>query len=251
MRAGQPGACIDKRTCLCYHTTKLQGVSGEGRRMGVMSDSAHATPHRRGLDPIDPSEVLDRLVLGIGQAAAVCGVSVRQLSYWTEKGFIAPVHHHKGRAYDYAALEKTWLIKDGLSQGYTLDGAVAAAEVFLRRRNEERKQVDRLSGPQLDQFLLSQAEHLRHTADRIRREVETSRRANLGELAVSCSGVQGILAMLERNPNVVTTAADLALRLGKAVEEVEKELRLMEDRRLVQRLRYPHGDVYRYVSRRR
>jgi len=203
------------------------------------------------LDPVDPGDVLERLVLGIGQAASVCGVSVRQLAYWTDKGFVRAVHEHKGRTYDYDGLEKVCLIKEGLSLGYTLDAAAAAADIFLRRRNEERKRVDKLAGSQLDQFILSQAEYLEQAADRIRQEVDTSRSADLGELATSCTGVQAILAFLERNPYTVTTAHDLASRLGRMVEDVEKELHLLEGKRLVQRLRYPRGDVYRYMSRRR
>ena len=64
-------------------------------------------PHERpgsSVRPVDFSELLERLELGIGQAARLCGVSIRQLSYWTDKGVIKPIERGSSRTYDYPAL---------------------------------------------------------------------------------------------------------------------------------------------------
>jgi len=81
--------------------------------------------------PVDLSKLLEQLELGIGQAAQLCGVSIRQLSYWTDKGIIKPSDQGGSRTYDYAAIEKVCLIKQALDQGYSLEGAVAESEAFL------------------------------------------------------------------------------------------------------------------------
>ena len=72
---------------------------------------------KAGLRPIDIRELMERLRLGIGQAAALCDVSIRQLSYWTDKGIITPVDEEKNRSYDYMALEKVALDQTSAGSG--------------------------------------------------------------------------------------------------------------------------------------
>ena len=93
---------------------------GEGRKKKI------------GLQPIDLSDLLTRLRLGIGQAASLCGVSIRQLSYWTDKGIVQPVDEDRTRNYDYPAIEKITLIKQALDQGFSLEGAVAEVEAHQK-----------------------------------------------------------------------------------------------------------------------
>ena len=106
---------------------------------------------KAGLRPIDIRELMERLRLGIGQAASLCDVSIRQLSYWTDKGIITPVDEEKNRSYDFASLEKVALIKQALDQGYSLEGAVAEAETFLKRRDQERQRIEEMSDFEIEQ----------------------------------------------------------------------------------------------------
>jgi DNA-binding transcriptional MerR regulator len=207
---------------------------------------------KRGLTPVDMSELLEGLQLGIGQAATLCGVSVRQLSYWTDKGIVQPVDEDRSRTYDYGAVEKVCLIKQGLDQGYSLDGAVQEAEAFLRRLEDERRRIERLSDSELEQLILQQANQLQQLAERIRREIRTYRvSGDLGTVVASLSGVERLIGFFEGNPYTVNTARQIALRVGREVTEVETELDLLEQKKFIQKISYPGADVYRYIPQRR
>ncbi|UCH35964.1 MAG: MerR family transcriptional regulator [Armatimonadota bacterium] len=207
---------------------------------------------KKGLTPIDVNDLMHGLQLGIGQAATLCGVSVRQLSYWTDKGIIQPVDEDRSRTYDYAAVEKVCLIKQSLDQGYSLEGAVQEADAFLKRRDEEQHRVEQLSEADLEQLILQRANQLQQLAERIRREIRTYRvSGDLGKVAGSLSGVERLIAFFEANPYTVSTARQIALRLGREVTEVEHELDLLEQKKFIQKISYPGSDVYRYIPQRR
>lgn len=206
---------------------------------------------RASLQPIDLTDLLEKLHLGIGQTALLCGVSIRQLSYWTDKGVIQAVDENRSRTYNFAAIEKVSLIKQALDQGYSLEGAVAEVEVILRNREEERKRIEQLPEHELQQLILSQANQLQQLADRIRREVHTYRvSGDLGRLASSLGGVERLISFFEANPYTVNTARQIALRLGREVSEVERELQLLEQKKFIQKISYPGSDVYRYIPQR-
>jgi len=202
--------------------------------------------------PVDLSRLLERLELGIGQAAQLCGVSIRQLSYWTDKGIIHPTDQGGSRTYDYAAIEKVCLIKQALDQGYSLEGAVAEAESFLARRDAEQDELTSMEEVELRKLVLARADKLHQFADRIRRGLRTYRvSGDLGRLVASVNGLEKLIAFLEANPYTVNTARQIALRVGREHEQVQKELELLEERRFVQKISYPGADVYRYIPPRR
>jgi DNA-binding transcriptional MerR regulator len=216
------------------------GTQGEARKKKV------------GLQPIDVSDLLTRLRLGIGQAASLCGVSIRQLSYWTDKGIVPPVDEDRTRTYDYPAIEKVSLIKQALDQGFSLEGAVAEVEAHIKRRDQERKKVEEMSDNDLEQLVLGQAQQMQQLADRIRREIRTYRvSGDLGRMAASLGGVERLIGFFEANPYTVNTARQIALRLGREVSEVEQELDLLEQKHFIQKISYPGSDVYRYIPQRR
>jgi DNA-binding transcriptional MerR regulator len=202
--------------------------------------------------PVDLSRLLERLELGIGQAAQLCGVSVRQLSYWTDKGIIGPAEAGGARTYDYRAIEKVCLIKQALDQGYSLEGAVGEAEAFLDRREEERKKLESTAESVLRKQVLERADALHQLADRVRRGLRTYRvSGDLGRLVSSVDGLERLIAFFESNPYTVNTARQIALRVGRETEQVQKELALLEERRFLQKISYPGADVYRYIPPRR
>jgi len=202
--------------------------------------------------PVDLSRLLERLELGIGQAAHLCGVSIRQLSYWTDKGIIKPTDRSGSRTYDYSAIEKVCLIKQALDQGYSLEGAVTEADGFLTRRDRERRELEEMPDDELQQLTGSRSEKLGQLADRIRRGLRTYRvSGELGRMAASLGGLEKLISFLEANPYTVNTARQIALRVGREVDSVQKELDLLEQRHFIQKIKYPGADVYRYIPRRR
>ena len=207
---------------------------------------------KAGLRPIDIRELMERLRLGIGQAAALCDVSIRQLSYWTDKGIITPVDEEKNRCYDFIALEKVALIKQALDQGYSLEGAVAEADSFLKRRDQERQRIDEMTDFEIEQFVLNQVGALQGVAEKIRREIRTYRvSGQLQGVAASLGGVDRLISFFEANPYTVNTARQIAIRLGREMGEVERELQLLEQKHFIQKISYPGSDVYRYIPQRR
>ncbi|MHB9129613.1 MAG: MerR family transcriptional regulator [Armatimonadota bacterium] len=205
-----------------------------------------------GLHPIDIRDLVERLRLGIGQAASLCDVSIRQLSYWTDKGIITPVNEDKNRCYDYESLEKVALIKQALDQGYSLEGAVAETEAFLKQRDQERQRIQELPDAELEQMVLNQTNRLQGLADKIRREIRTYRvSGQLQGVAASLGGVDRLISFFESNPYTVNTARQIAIRLGRDMGEVERELQLLEQKHFIQKISYPGSDVYRYIPQRR
>ena len=202
--------------------------------------------------PVDLGKLLGQLELGIGQAAHLCGVTIRQLSYWTDKGIVRPKERGGSRIYNYPAIEKVCLIKQALDQGYSLEGAVAETEAFLARREKEQQELARTPEAELRRLTLERSEQVRQFADRIRRGLRTYRvSGDLGRLVASVGGLERLIAFLEANPYTVNTARQIALRVGREAEQVQKELDLLEQRRFVQKISYPGADVYRYIPSRR
>ncbi len=216
-----------------------------------MSESARQVTSSS-VRPVDLSRLLERLELGIGQAAQLCGVSVRQLSYWTDKGIIEPAEEGGARTYDYRAIEKVCLIKQALDHGYSLEGAVAEAEAFIDRRGEERRKMESTPESILRKQVLDRAEALHQLAERVRRGLRTYRvSGDLGRLVSSVDGLERLIAFFEANPYTVNTARQIALRVGRETQQVQKELELLEERRFLQKISYPGADVYRYIPPRR
>ena len=216
-----------------------------------MAEAPHERP-QASVRPIDLSKLLEDLELGIGQAAHLCGVTIRQLSYWTDKGIIEPKERGGSRTYDYPAIEKVCLIKQALDQGYSLEGAVVEVEAFLKRRAGEREELARMPEAQLRKLAQLRTEKLGQFADRIRRGLRTYRvSGDLGRQVASVPGLEKLIAFFEANPYTVNTARQIALRVGREAEQVQKDLDLLEERRFVQKISYPGADVYRYIPPRR
>lgn len=80
------------------------------------------------MTPTIQEHLLDKLRLSIGEAARITGVSVRQLSYWTQKGLVRALGTPGKKRYDFRALERIALIKRYLTEGHPLEEAAREAD---------------------------------------------------------------------------------------------------------------------------
>jgi DNA-binding transcriptional MerR regulator len=206
----------------------------------------------QGLQSVDPYELLERLEVNTGQAAAIAGVSVRQLSYWTNKGHIGARAGQRGKVYAFRGIEKAALIKQALDEGHNLEEAARQAEADLCRREQKRRAVEQLSEADLEQFILFQASQLQQLADRILSEVGLAGEGEELLAAASALGIaEVVLRFFESNPYTVNTAPQIASRLGRELGEVQRSLELLEQRRIIQKICYPGAEVYRYIPQHR
>lgn len=77
----------------------------------------------------------NKLIFGIGQVQQITGVSGRQLRYWEEQNYIAPIEQQKGtqRQYSFHTLFLIFHIQRYLTQGFTLQAAVEKAKEFEKQ----------------------------------------------------------------------------------------------------------------------
>jgi DNA-binding transcriptional MerR regulator len=79
------------------------------------------------------------LALTKAQLAALCGLSVRQVSHWTARGYL-PRSTRNPEHYSGGAVDVALLMKQGLDQGLSLGQAVRLAQAYLAA--EQSRQPD-------------------------------------------------------------------------------------------------------------
>lgn len=90
-------------------------------------------------------ELLQKLVVGIGEVANITGIPTRKIRYWEEKGIIQSENEGEGttRRYNYLNVKKILLIQEMIEEGYTLDAAAQKVEKRMETLNEAfRKLAD-------------------------------------------------------------------------------------------------------------
>ena len=78
--------------------------------------------------PIDASDkpdallwnALPNLVLNIAQTADLCGISVRQLGYWTKQGYVTASGRGARRCYNLEAIRRLLAIRNAMNSGSSL-----------------------------------------------------------------------------------------------------------------------------------
>ena len=69
-------------------------------------------------------EALPELTLNIAQTAALCGISVRQLGYWTRQGYVAAQGQGARRTYGLEAVRRVLAIRKAMDGGASLRQAL-------------------------------------------------------------------------------------------------------------------------------
>jgi len=169
-------------------------------------------------------EVIQRLRLSAAEAARVCNVTPRQLIYWTKKGLVkaSPNDDHD---YDVFAMEKVIRIRQALEKGYSLEKAAQVVARDLGALQAEVKRLESLANEDLEDELRRRFEKLEARVSQLRRTLPASLTIARLRRAVT------LLARLEAEGTLQNASASgdvakaLALRLGRAVDELELLLR--------------------------
>ena len=182
------------------------------------------TDGRDALDRIqitNDAEILSRLRLSAAEAARVCGVTPRQLIYWTRKGIIRTGGTDGEHDFDAPTMERAIRIRDALAGGLSLE---KAAQQVDRDQSARTAEVDRLAG--LDGDAL-EAE-LRQRLARLEERMGTLRYSL--PVSLTLARLRRAVALLSRleisglfQAAVVSgdAARAVTLRLERAVAELE------------------------------
>lgn len=169
-------------------------------------------------------EVISRLRLSAAEAARVCRVTPRQLIYWTKKGLVRPSPEN-GRDYDVLALEKVIRIRQALEKGQPLERAAQAAQREMDGLVSEVERLERMTPEEAENELRRRLERLEERIAALRTSLPASLSIARLKRAVA------LLARLEAQGELHKPDADgdalrsMALRIGRAVDEIEQALR--------------------------
>ena len=169
-------------------------------------------------------EVIGRLRLSAAEAARVCNVTPRQLIYWTKKGLVKP-STNDDHDYDVFAMEKVIRIRQALEKGYSLEKAAQVVARDLATLQAEVKRLEAMANEDLEDELRRRLEKLEERVSQLRRSLPASLTIARLRRAVA------LLARLEAEGTLQNASANgdiakaLALRLGRAVDELELLLR--------------------------
>ena len=169
-------------------------------------------------------EVLSRLRLSAAEAARVCNVTPRQLIYWTKKGLVKP-SSNGDHDYDVYAMEKVIRIRHALEKGYSLEKAAQLVQREMGTLQAEAKRLDEMAPDALEDELRSRLERLEGRIAELRRSLPatlTIARLRRAVASLARLETQGALSNEQANGD---TAKAVALRLGRAIDELELLLR--------------------------
>ncbi len=104
--------------------------------------------HRHGLTPPNRGALWLNLALTKTQLAELCGLSTRQIGYWTQRGYLNTSPSHPDR-YNGNAVDLCILIKQGLDQGLRFQRALSHARRVLSEEVTGQRGLDSLDAQQL------------------------------------------------------------------------------------------------------
>lgn len=169
-------------------------------------------------------EVIQRLRLSAAEAARVCNVTPRQLIYWTKKGLVKP-STNDDHDYDVFAMEKVIRIRQALEKGYSLEKAAQVVARDLGALQNEVQRLEAMANEDLEDELRRRLEKVEERVAQLRRTLPAS--LTIGRLRRAVV----LLVRLEAEGTLQNASASgdiakaLALRLGRAVDELELLLR--------------------------
>jgi len=169
-------------------------------------------------------EVLGRLRLSAAEAARVCNVTPRQLIYWTKKGLVKPSSDGE-HDYDVYAMEKVIRIRQALEKGHSLEKAAQVVQREMGALQAEARRLDEMTPDALEDELRARLERLESRIGELRRALPASLTIARLRKAVAVLARLDAQGALENSQANGDTAKAVALRLGRAIDELELLLR--------------------------
>ncbi len=169
-------------------------------------------------------EVIGRLRLSAAEAARVCNVTPRQLIYWTKKGIIKPSPHDE-HDYDIFAMEKVIRIRQALEKGFSLEKAAQLVDREMAQLKSEIERLNVLASEELEDELRRRLERLEERVQQLRRTLPASLTLARLRRAVGALDRLEHSGTLQSSASNGDTAKVLAVRLSRAVDELETLLR--------------------------
>jgi len=176
---------------------------------------------------VNPTAVLSRLRLTAGKAAALCGITRRQLCYWSDKGIIPCCNggdksDASRRIYDLSGLRKALMLKQLMDEGRGLRRAVR--ELRARWVEAPALEEDDTDFSQ-EHTLLTQAERLTKLGQEARQlDVGGGRREALVRLALALQPLAA-LANAASEGRVTFAGTSRARQLKSLVAEAERTIK--------------------------
>src|SRR3989449_1813002 len=206
---------------ICVPTTLAIGI-----RQGSNNPVAETQTHDALTQVLiaNDGEVLARLRLSAAEAARVCNVTPRQLIYWTKKGLVKP-STDGDHDYDVYAMEKVIRIRQALEKGHSLEKAAQLVQRDIGTLEVEAKRLDELAPDALEDELRGRLERLESRVSELRRSLPASLTIARLRTAVGMLARLDARGALDSNQANGETAKAVALRLGRAVDELELLLR--------------------------
>src|SRR3989441_8018120 len=206
---------------ICVPTTLAIGI-----RQGSNNPVAEAQTHDALAQVLiaNDGEVLARLRLSAAEAARVCNVTPRQLIYWTKKGLVKP-STDGDHDYDVYAMEKVIRIRQALEKGHSLEKAAQLVQRDIGTLEVEAKRLDELAPDALEDELRGRLERLESRVSELRRSLPASLTIARLPTAMGMLARLDARGALDSNQANGETAKAVALRLGRAVDELELLLR--------------------------
>lgn len=185
------------------------------------------------LEPVEPGVLLQQLKLTTGKAAQFCGVSRRQLCYWTDTGIVSSIEGEEEddtddaarRSYDFDALHRVLLIQQALKHTPGLRRAAREVEQHLTARRRRAEELASSIEQKREDFLTEQADMLENLANKMREQIpKIQDRTRVLELY---SGLEWLSRLADRvmaGELLLEEDANACLRLASLIEQAEARL---------------------------
>jgi len=185
------------------------------------------------LEPVEPALLLQQLKLTTGKAAQFCGVSRRQLCYWTDTGIVSSIESEDEeepddaarRSYDFDALHRVLLIQQALKHTPGLRRAAREVEQHLAARRRRAEELANSIEQKREDFLTEQADMLENLANKIREQLpRVQSRERLLELYRGMEWLSRLADRVMAGEVLLEEDARSCLRLASLIEQAQARL---------------------------
>jgi DNA-binding transcriptional MerR regulator len=185
------------------------------------------------LEPVEPALLLQQLKLTTGKAAQFCGVSRRQLCYWTDTGIVSSIESEDEeeaddaarRSYDFDSLHRVLLIQQALKSTPGLRRAAREVEHHLAARRRRAEELANSIEQKREDFLTEQADMLEGLTGKVRQQLQRPQsRERLLELYKGMEWLSRLADRVMAGEVLLEEDAQACLRLASLIEQAEAKL---------------------------